>query len=90
MVHEIKHDGFWLQIHVGGSRARLYTMTGVDWTERHPLECEDVARVQASHVVLDANRCCGIGARLGIRPGHQSISWRSTTVTCPGILTNSP
>ena len=32
-VHEIKHDGFRLQIHARGKRVRLYTMTGVDWTD---------------------------------------------------------
>jgi len=35
-VHEIKHDGFRLQIHVRDKRVRLYTMTGVDWTDRYP------------------------------------------------------
>ena len=33
-IHEIKHDGFRLQIHVRGQRVKLYTMTGMDWTER--------------------------------------------------------
>ena len=28
-VHEIKHDGFRLQIHARKDRVRLYTMTGV-------------------------------------------------------------
>ena len=28
-MHEIKHDGFRLQIHARKDRVRLYTMTGV-------------------------------------------------------------
>ncbi len=35
-IHEIKHDGYRMQIHVRDKRVRLLTMTGVDWTERYP------------------------------------------------------
>src|SRR5262245_22214661 len=35
-LHEIKHDGIRLQVHVTPGRVRLLTMTGVDWTERYP------------------------------------------------------
>ena len=44
-VHEIKHDGIRLQIHVRDKRVRLYTMTGVDWSDRYPWIVEDVARL---------------------------------------------
>ncbi len=36
-AHEVKHDRYRLQIHVGSGRVRLYTMTGADWTGRYPL-----------------------------------------------------
>ena len=35
-VHELKHDGYRLQIHVRDGRVRLYTMNGNDWTRRYP------------------------------------------------------
>ena len=57
-MHEIKHDGFRLQIHVRGDRVRLYTMTGVDWTDRYPWIVEDVARLNVSHAVIDAECVC--------------------------------
>ena len=57
-VHEIKHDGFRLQIHARDKRVRLYTMTGVDWTERYPWIVEDVARLNVSHAIIDAECCC--------------------------------
>src|SRR3954462_13132074 len=31
-VHEIKHDGYRLQVHVRDGRVRLFTRTGVDWS----------------------------------------------------------
>jgi len=57
-VHEIKHDGFRLQIHARGSRVGLYTMTGVDWTERYPWIVEDVARLNVRHAIIDTECCC--------------------------------
>ena len=36
-AHEVKHDGYRLQIHVGDGGVRLFTMSGYDWTDRYPL-----------------------------------------------------
>ena len=55
-VHEIKHDGYRMQIHVRGGRVRLYTMTGVDWTDHYPLIVESAARIKGS-AILDAEAC---------------------------------
>jgi bifunctional non-homologous end joining protein LigD len=57
-VHEIKHDGYRLQIHVRGGRVRLFTRNGHDWTNRYPWIIADVAGLPASHAVLDAECCC--------------------------------
>ena len=57
-VHEIKHDGFRLQIHARKDRVRLYTMTGVNWTERYPWIAQDVARLNIDHAIIDAECCC--------------------------------
>src|SRR5262245_3846329 len=35
-AHELKHDGYRLQIHVRNGRVRLYTMNGADWSKRYP------------------------------------------------------
>lgn len=32
--HEIKFDGYRLQAHIRGGKARLFTRSGLDWTER--------------------------------------------------------
>ncbi len=57
-VHEIKHDGFRLQVHAYGKRVRLYTMTGVDWTARYPWIVQDVARLNLPRTIIDAECCC--------------------------------
>ena len=45
-MHELKHDGYRLQIHVRDGRVRLYTMNGNDWTKRYPRIVESVALSQ--------------------------------------------
>jgi bifunctional non-homologous end joining protein LigD len=52
-AHELKHDGYRLQIHVRDGRVRLYTINGADWSKRYPLIAESVAYIQSS-VILDA------------------------------------
>ena len=57
-MHEIKHDGFRLQIHARDKRVRLYTMTGVDWTDRYPWIVQDIARLSVRHAIINAECCC--------------------------------
>ena len=52
-AHELKHDGYRLQIHVRDGRVRLYTMNGADWSKRYPLIIQDAARIGGS-AIFDA------------------------------------
>src|SRR5690349_23364938 len=56
-VHELKHDGYRLQIHVRDGRVRLYTMNGADWTKRYPRIAKEAARLR-SPLVIDAEVVC--------------------------------
>jgi bifunctional non-homologous end joining protein LigD len=59
-VHEIKHDGYRLQIHIRDGRVRLFTRNGVDWTSRYPWIVEDAARLSVRSAIMDAE-CCIAG-----------------------------
>lgn len=59
-VHELKHDGYRLQIHVRDGRVRLFTMNGANWTDRYPLIVEDAARLNVS-AIMDAEVVCTDG-----------------------------
>jgi bifunctional non-homologous end joining protein LigD len=78
-IHEIKHDGYRLQIHKHGPRVRLFTMTGVDWTKRYPWVVQDVARLKVDRAIFDAEAVCdneaGVTdfARLHGRCADQSV-----------------
>jgi bifunctional non-homologous end joining protein LigD len=52
-LHELKHDGYRLQIHVRDGRVRLYTMNGNDWTKRYPRIVEEAARLREP-LIIDA------------------------------------
>ena len=57
-AHELKHDGYRLQIHVRDGRVRLYTMNGgANWTDRYPRIIEEAARIRGS-AILDAEAVC--------------------------------
>jgi bifunctional non-homologous end joining protein LigD len=56
-AHELKHDGYRLQIHVRDGRVRLYTMNGADWTARYPRIVEEAKRITGT-AVLDAEVVC--------------------------------
>ncbi len=56
-VHEVKHDGYRLQIHAGKRRVRLYTMNGADWTDRYALVIEEARRIKVP-AVIDAEVVC--------------------------------
>src|SRR3974377_1922016 len=56
-AHELKHDGYRLQIHVRDGKVRLYTMNGSNWTDRYPRIIEEAVRIQGS-AILDAEVVC--------------------------------
>jgi bifunctional non-homologous end joining protein LigD len=52
-AHELKHDGYRLQIHARDGRVRLYTINGADWSRRYPLIIQHAAHIDAEVVWLD-------------------------------------
>jgi len=52
-VHEIKHDGYRLQVRRDGARVRLFTRRGYDWTERYPRIVEAATALRASSFLID-------------------------------------
>lgn len=54
-AHEIKFDGYRLQVATGGGRATLRTRKGLDWTDRFPELAADAAHWPDA--VLDGELC---------------------------------
>ncbi len=52
-IHEIKHDGYRLIVQRDGSKVRLFTKNGHDWTSRYPLIVESALRNRSKSFVID-------------------------------------
>ena len=50
-AHELKHDGYRLQVHVRDGRVKLYTMSAADWTKRYPRIVEQAARIKGTAII---------------------------------------
>ena len=66
-AHELKHDGYRLQVHVRDGRVRLYTMNAADWTARYPRIVEQAARIKVAAIIDAEVVCLDAQGRAGFR-----------------------
>ena len=52
-LHEIKFDGYRIIAAVAGGKAKLYTRSGLDWTERFKSLSETIAQIPARSALID-------------------------------------
>jgi bifunctional non-homologous end joining protein LigD len=62
-AHELKHDGYRLQIHIRDGWVRLYTRTGADWSKRYPRIVKEASRLKGTSII-DAEVVCLTGEGL--------------------------
>ena len=56
-LHEIKYDGYRVQVHVNRGRKKVYTRNGLDWTKRFPVMMKSRRLTDGSRRAgRDANR----------------------------------
>jgi bifunctional non-homologous end joining protein LigD len=59
-VHEIKHDGYRLQVRREGDKVRLFTRRGYDWSKRYPAIARTAAALRCTSFTLDGEAVvCG-------------------------------
>jgi bifunctional non-homologous end joining protein LigD len=59
-VHEIKHDGYRLQVRRVGDHVRLFTRRGYDWSGRYPAIVVTAMQLRATSFTLDGEAVvCG-------------------------------
>lgn len=57
-IHEIKHDGYRMQVRKDGDRVRLFTRRGFDWTDRYPRVVAAALKVKAASFTMDGETVC--------------------------------
>lgn len=56
-LHEIKYDGYRVQIHVDGKAVTTYTRNGFDWTAKFQPIAEAALAVPARRAIIDGEIC---------------------------------
>src|ERR1051325_5154373 len=51
-IHEVKFDGYRVQIHRQGDRVTVFTRNGLDWTDRFAHLATAAAQLKASSFIL--------------------------------------
>ncbi|UPJ68519.1 non-homologous end-joining DNA ligase [Bradyrhizobium sp. 191] len=52
-IHEIKFDGYRVQVHLANEVAKIFTRRGHDWTHRFKKVAHDAWQIRASSAVID-------------------------------------
>lgn len=52
-IHEIKFDGYRVQVHLANEAIKVYTRRGHDWTRRFKKVADDAWHIKASSAVID-------------------------------------
>jgi bifunctional non-homologous end joining protein LigD len=52
-IHEIKFDGYRVQVHLANAAVKVYTRRGNDWTKRFKKIADDAWHISASSAIID-------------------------------------
>lgn len=52
-IHEIKFDGYRVQVHLANEAVKVYTRRGHDWTRRFKKVADDAWHIKASSAIID-------------------------------------
>ena len=85
-AHELKHDGYRLQIHVRDGRVHLYTIDGADWSKRYPLIVDAAAHIKGT-AILDAEVVwIGLDGVPGFGALHSRVNDKSASAWAFDVL----
>jgi len=52
-IHEMKFDGYRCLLGIGGGQAKIYTRSGLDWSDKFPEIAEAAAKLEIGSALLD-------------------------------------
>jgi ATP-dependent DNA ligase len=93
-LHEIKYDGYRIQVHANQGRKKVYTRNGLDWTKRFSsiaaaLDVPGEAIIDGEVVVVHEGRTNFSELQAELAAGRQD-RLSSTPSTCSGATATSP
>ena len=79
-LHEVKYDGYRALIAVGGGQAKVYTRTGLDWTDKFPGIAQAAAGLPVRSALID-------GEIVAFKDGHPDFSTLKDAIGAGGDMT---
>ena len=52
-LHEMKYDGYRVEVAIGGGKARAFTRSGLDWSDRFPGIVEAATKLKVTSALID-------------------------------------
>ena len=79
-LHEVKYDGYRTLIAVAGDQARVFTRTGLDWTDKFPGIADAAAKLPVRSALID-------GEIVAFKDGHPDFSTLKDAIGAGGAMT---
>ncbi|OWK28415.1 DNA ligase D [Sphingomonas dokdonensis] len=79
-MHEVKYDGYRALIAVGGGSAKVYTRSGLDWTDKFAAIAEAAAELDVDNALID-------GEIVAFKDGRPDFSTLKDAISAGGDMT---
>src|SRR3546814_5463235 len=79
-IHEVKYDGYRALLAVGGGKAKVFTRTGLDWSDKFALIAEAAAALPLSNALID-------GEIVAFKDGRPDFSTLKDAISNGGDMT---
>ncbi|MDB5703114.1 MAG: ATP-dependent ligase [Sphingomonas bacterium] len=79
-LHEVKYDGYRALIAIGSGKAKVFTRSGLDWTDKFPGVAEAAARLNVGSALID-------GEIVAFKNGKPDFSTLKDAISNAGDMT---
>ncbi len=79
-IHEVKYDGYRALVAIGGGAAKVYTRSGLDWTDKFPGIAEAAAALSVDSALID-------GEVVAFKDGRPDFSTLKDAIGAGGAMT---
>lgn len=79
-IHEVKYDGYRALIAIGGGKAKVYTRSGLDWSDKFPGIAEAAAALNVGDALID-------GEIVAFKEGRPDFSTLKDAISTGGEMT---
>ena len=79
-IHEVKYDGYRALVAVGGGKAKVFTRSGLDWSDKFPGIAEAAAALPATTALID-------GEIVAFKDGRPDFSTLKDAIGAGGAMT---